>query len=436
MNHRQLLSAVLVPLFSLAMFAGCEQGESGEPVDLVQGSISYEARFASKDGAAIVLSNVSTIPAQFLLTFLYDAEGNLLGATYTDEKGEFEIQSSRYLEGGEFVLFTTVFLPDGEADPVVGVLNPTQGGDLYNGKFKPWTWKFDVPSSGKVGDKKVTESQGSGALFLYLFNVFAYRELSSNLINNDFSKVNSLAILWAPGISWSCGACYWSSGTQKMGETQFDQSIFIGGEPDGSSAWGWAVTLHEFGHFAAQNYSRDDSTGGPHNLGTTIAPAFAWSEGWASFFAASTISRWIEQPLPLYWDIQGGSSFWVDYGSATAASGGLVQSGIPIAPDPHGDIFQDLDEYWVATMLWHIWDGSDLPDGSSEGDYAAVGIAAIFRAISSNRFMNYNRGAQGADFVDFLDSVVCANNAIATDIQGTVFNYLGFPYTFDDNYCP
>ena len=50
--------------------------------------------------------------------------------------------------------------------------------------------------------------------------------------------------------------------------------------------------------------------------------------------------------------------------------------------------------------------------------------------------MKWNRGAQGADFVDFLDAVVCANNSIAVDVEDTVRNYLGFPYILNDRYCP
>jgi hypothetical protein len=34
-------------------------------------------------------------------------------------------------------------------------------------------------------------------------------------------------------------------------------------------------------------FSRDDSIGGPHNIGDPLDPRVAWSEGWANFFSSA-----------------------------------------------------------------------------------------------------------------------------------------------------
>ncbi len=46
------------------------------------------------------------------------------------------------------------------------------------------------------------------------------------------------------------------------------------------------LVLHEFGHYVAHLYSRDDSPGGPHAVAELLDPRLAWSEGWADFFSA------------------------------------------------------------------------------------------------------------------------------------------------------
>jgi hypothetical protein len=199
------------------------------------------------------------------------------------------------------------------------------------------------------------------------------------------------------------------------------QSIFLPGGSDSASAWGYPTILHEFGHYVAKSYSRDDSPGGTHYFGTAIAPPFAWSEGWASFFAVATISRWSGQPYPVYWDIQGSGTLWVNYASGKA-SGNLV------APDPEAGMYQNLDENWVAGMLWDLWDGGDVVEPSEVNDGTALGTAAVLSGIVSQRFMNGDRGATGADFVDFVDSEACLFPSLFSAIYSTVVEYLGFPY--------
>lgn len=48
----------------------------------------------------------------------------------------------------------------------------------------------------------------------------------------------------------------------------------------------WDVTLHEFGHAVFHYGSSAQGSGGSHKIDECYAKALAWSEGWASFFAA------------------------------------------------------------------------------------------------------------------------------------------------------
>jgi fibronectin type 3 domain-containing protein len=53
------------------------------------------------------------------------------------------------------------------------------------------------------------------------------------------------------------------------------------------------VLYHEFGHFVAANYSRDDSPGGYHALSSNdLDMRLSWSEGWGDFFPAA-VKSWL-----------------------------------------------------------------------------------------------------------------------------------------------
>jgi hypothetical protein len=362
-----------------------------------------------------------------MFALVIDAEGQTLGMTQiTESDGAFSVPLKQRLAGGEKVLFATMWAPSLESQRILlGVLRPTEGGKPSSMYSAPWVWHATVDSSGDVGDLLIKESQGSGAMFVYLFTVAAFETVLEDLASGNEQAMVSLGVLWAHGVSWSCGACYGPGRKQynESGTIAFDQSIFIGGEEDGSSAWGYPVILHELGHYVARNYSCDDSPGGAHYAYTPTVARMAWSEGWASFFAVSSMSRWLGEPFPMFWDIQKGSSFWTDYSKASCDG---PSCSIP-RPIPQDGMAQDLAEEWVSVMLWDLWDGADVAENSDD-DGTALGTAVVQQAIGSDRFLNWDRGAEGADFVDFVDAVLCAHPALTQAVSDTVINYLEFPY--------
>lgn len=71
----------------------------------------------------------------------------------------------------------------------------------------------------------------------------------------------------------------------------------LGGDAPGSGdtdEYDDDVMIHEYGHFAAYSYSRDDSPGGPHYLNDTAQDMrLSWSEGWGNFFV-SAVKSWLD----------------------------------------------------------------------------------------------------------------------------------------------
>lgn len=396
----------------------------------IRGTLMFEAQWPEVQGASISLGGPQVFPGARMLAVSLNTAGELTGAAQADDDGKFVIPLSAPATGDEQLLFTTLWAPSLDAENIVfSVLKPQDGGDPAETVSPPWAWLVPVPAGGDVGQVTITEEQGSGAMYVFLFTVEAMRSVTQDMLNGNPDKLKSLAVLWSPGIEWSCGACYASGAAQWVDETSkvADQSVFISGESGGASAWGYPVILHEFGHYMAQNYSRDDSPGGSHSIGQAIAPAFAWSEGWAGFFAVSTMSRWLQSPEPIFWDIQQGASFWLDY------SGGAHDQGAFVQPNMDGGLDQLLDECWVATMLWHVWDGADVPEKQPDG--VALGTDAVMKAVASKRFLSYDRGAPGADFVDFCDAVICGQPSMAWPLKQALNGLLSFPYD-GGSQCP
>lgn len=401
----------------------------------VTGSLSFEARLPSvyNDGS-VVLDQLKTIPAVSMLALVFDSSGQqVLGGAQVGGDGRYVVPLASPPTGTEIVVFATLWAPSLNSDKIAfAVLRPDAGGEPQTTTSKVWSWHTTVPVDGNVGDIVITEAQGSGALFLFLISAASMETILADILYGDETRLKTIAFLWSPGVAWSCGSCFGRGYPQYVGDgsSTLEQSIWIGDDAGGSSCWGYPVILHEFGHYVAANYSRDDSPGGQHFVGSKVAAPFAWSEGWASFFAVSTFSRWAGDPRPVFWDIQQGSSFWHNYSTAVYNSGSAIS-----APEPQGGMTQDLDENRVSVMLWHLWDGLDVPEQPDTSDPVALGTTGVYSAIGSPRFLSYDRGATGADFVDFSDAVLCNGLAATGALVDTITNFLGFPYDGNPT-CP
>jgi hypothetical protein len=91
------------------------------------------------------------------------------------------------------------------------------------------------------------------------------------------------------------GFCSGTSAARSRGEigTSFyaeiasqGASIYVLGSADSDSdEFDQHVVAHEWGHYYQDNFSRDDSLGGPHSLNERLDLRVAFSEGWGNAFA-------------------------------------------------------------------------------------------------------------------------------------------------------
>lgn len=107
------------------------------------------------------------------------------------------------------------------------------------------------------------------------------------------------------------------------------------------------VTMHEWGHYFEDVFSRSDSIGGPHRIGDSIDARLAFGEGWATALAAIVLDE------PQYCDT-----------GAAGTSGGF---GLSTETENRG--FQGwMNEMSVATFIYDLWDTEvDGTDNDSIG---------------------------------------------------------------------
>ncbi len=120
------------------------------------------------------------------------------------------------------------------------------------------------------------------------------------------------------------------------------------------------VSIHEWGHYFEDNFSRSDSIGGGHFIGSALDPRVAFGEGFASALAAIALDN------PLYCD----------------TSSPLLTQGFDVDWET-GDSFLRADlqgwfnEWSVGAMIYDLWDtGVDSTDNSS------IGFAPIYNTMT------------------------------------------------------
>jgi hypothetical protein len=191
---------------------------------------------------------------------------------------------------------------------------------------------FQKPASGtQVGDFIIEPELGGEAFNILdscLEGAFTVEELEGSLPGQ------TLNVYWNAG---SAAGTYFSRSQWAiylLADEGYDDSVII----------------HEYGHYVAWLYSKDDSFGGAHYVEDSAQDVrLSWSEGWASYFQSAVRAR-AGDPYP---------SWYVDTWG-TPGSGQLYFAYD--AEPPTFAVRGTGSEVAVHAVLWDIEDGPDTPD--------------------------------------------------------------------------
>lgn len=139
------------------------------------------------------------------------------------------------------------------------------------------------------------------------------------------------------------------------------------------------VLWHEFGHFAAWKYSRDDSPGGMHYLTSTdLDLRLSWSEGWGDFFPTA-IKQWLaSDPSTMALLSTTASSPKSEYIDTTGNVAGIhIDINNPVDHGTADPFFYASSEIAVAKVLWNLMAGT--------GNF---GMDALWSIVTADSFKN------------------------------------------------
>ena len=284
------LFSVLFLLSSFFFFASCGSsggGGGGSSYVTISGVVQFEDRvfdstgFTSAQNKAVRFADIEIINS---------SDSSIVTSTSTDENGNYSVtifpsSSNIYVR---CLTSTSVGYSKGTKAYNIEVVNGN--GSIYSVVSDG----FSAALSGTYS-KNLTASldSGAGGPFNILDSLIDGTEFI--VAKNGGFTSKKVKAIWYDG---NKDGTYYSTATNDL--------YFLGKSTD-SDSYDDIVILHEFGHWVAGNFSKDDSPGGTHTITGYYDIRLAWSEGWASFFGSSVRSYAGYSNPEYYVDTTGGS---------------------------------------------------------------------------------------------------------------------------------
>jgi hypothetical protein len=248
-----------------------------------------------------------------------------------------------------------------------------------------WSWSWRVDQLAPDETLRIPEAAGSGAARVF---DMARRAVSHGAAASGGPGLS--AVVWLNlDVTWSCGACFAPRAVRAFDQDFLSQVAYPGGSD--RQVWSDTVVAHEFGHWSMASFGLSPGEGGPHTINNPLSHGIAWSEGYATWFGASTRND------PVYVDRQRGSMFWFDIAARRLGRGTWLR------PNPTLGLLQPIAENEVSAILWAL-----APTAPRD----ALSVALSSRRMTLPPFARGYRNTTAMTNVpvlpDFLDALVCA----------------------------
>ena len=176
-----------------------------------------------------------------------------------------------------------------------------------------------------------------------------------------------------------------------------------GKENDNTDEFDDHVIAHEWGHYFEYNFSRSDSVGGSHGVGSILDERVAFGEGWGNAFSGMAT----------------GNSIYAD-------TRGLKQQTV-FRMDLESDLISDTlqvddnrlyDGAWselsVQQILWDCFDGTTSGVASTDSDTVNLGFKPLYEI-----FVGAQKTTPGFTTIySFMYHLKAANSAVAANLTG------------------
>lgn len=243
----------------------------------ITGTIKYEDKEYNQ---SVGLTGVTSIKAvRFADVELVNVTDNVTIASSTTATGYYRFDVSAASYGGR-----TVYVRVESSSVPVGA-NRVNVFNLTPQLYSVGGARFALAGSSTVNLYIPVTNAADGA-----FNILDVCNSGSEFV--DLYAVTAppnLNVYWQSGNPYGTYYCY---GGCPRGDGIYVYSSYDTDEFDDDVLW------HEFGHFVAHQYSKDDSPGGNHFLDdNTQDLRLSWSEGWGNFFPTA-VKFWLDTTTP------------------------------------------------------------------------------------------------------------------------------------------
>ncbi len=337
----------------------------------VTGVVTYEDRVYDNDGftGAVVTRPVRQAEVEILRA----SDGLVLGTGSTDNTGGFSVNGippSTTVRARVYARGINAAVRD---TPSTGAIyTALSGTDTTNGG-----------GNASLPPLLLTIASGAAPPF-NIFDAVVKSHQVQALVDADFPVLPPpLTLYWQPGSTLG---------------TFFDPNFNViyllgtGADPDEHDD---DIILHEIGHWVAENFSADETPGGPHRLTDQLDPRMAWSEGWAHYWSATVRRAFPGEYLTPNTQVDnfgGGNSTFDLEGPSIPAQAVMA-----------------TNELAVAAVLW------DLIDPANESFDLLSGNDADVWAAFNDRMPSMTN----ITLEDFRDGLALEAPAIMFDVTGS-----------------
>ena len=282
MRHRYIIFSAILPFLTVSLLScgsGSPAAKSGTSfTSTVSGKVQYEDKEYGKEGWT---GNTYYKAVRYATVEIVDSvKYTPLASTVTDLSGNYSVSFST--DGLTQVYVRVISETSSQIDkPDVQIQNLS--GSVYSAN------KSNFTPSGGISTVDISISSDSVAGAFNMLDIFT----SSGEFINSLSGGNTppLKVYWEINNSFGTYYCH----GYDINYCRFGEGIHVLNEPGGDTdEYDDDVLWHEYGHFAAAKFSKDDSQGGEHSLSdNTQDLRLAWSEGWGNFFPGA-VKTWLK----------------------------------------------------------------------------------------------------------------------------------------------
>jgi Bacterial pre-peptidase C-terminal domain len=251
---------------------------SGTPVTItINGTVQYQDKEYGVNGFT---GNQPYKAVRYAEVDLVPSSGSII-STVTDSNGMYTISTAPSTSISVYVrVKSTATIPGAAPIAVKSLSNALYG--VASNNLTPSgnaTVNISIPSTSIGGAFNMLDVFTNGFNFVYNLTSGTYPPSL-----NGFWEVNN-----------SNGTYYCS----EVGSGCPDgEGIYVLNSSSDTDEYDDDVLYHEFGHFTAQHFSQDDSTGGAHSLtDNDLDMRLAWSEGWGDAMPGN-IKMWLNSTNP------------------------------------------------------------------------------------------------------------------------------------------